>query len=40
MASEASFAVEDFSLERLKRLARREIEHRYAAFQGMVSVEQ
>jgi len=36
----ASFAVEDFSLERLKRLARREIEQRYAAFQGMVSVEQ
>jgi len=36
----ASFAVEDFSLERLKRLARREIEQRYAAFQRMVSVEQ
>ena len=36
----ASFAVEDFSLERLKRLARREIEQRYTAFQGMVSLEQ
>ncbi len=36
----ASFAVEDFSLERLKRLARREIELRYAAVQGMVSSEQ
>ena len=36
----ASFAVEDFSLERLKRLARREIEQRYAAVQGMVSSEQ
>jgi len=36
----ASFAVEDFSLERLKRLARREIEQRYTAVQGMVSLEQ
>jgi hypothetical protein len=35
----ASFAVEDFSLDRLKRLGTDEIEQRYAAFQGMVSVE-
>ena len=36
----ASFTVEDFSLDRLKRLAPREIERRYAAFQGMVAFEQ
>jgi len=35
----ASFAVEDFSLERLKRLAPDEIEERYGVFQSMVSVE-
>ncbi len=35
----ASFAVEDFSLERLKRLAASEIEERFAAFQGMVTFE-
>ncbi len=35
----ASFAVEDFSLERLKRLATGEIEQRYAAFQRMVTFE-
>jgi sugar/nucleoside kinase (ribokinase family) len=35
----ASFAVEDFSLERLKRLGAEEIEDRYAVFQSMVTVE-
>jgi sugar/nucleoside kinase (ribokinase family) len=35
----ASFAVEDFSLERLKRLGTEEIEQRYAAFREMVRVE-
>ena len=35
----ASFAVEDFSLERLKRLAPDEIQQRYAAFQSMVTFE-
>jgi sugar/nucleoside kinase (ribokinase family) len=35
----ASFTVEDFSLERLKRLGDGEIEERYAQFQSMVSVE-
>ncbi len=35
----ASFTVEDFSLERLKRLTPGEIEDRYAAFQAMVSFE-
>lgn len=35
----ASFAVEDFSLERLKRLGTEEIEQRYAAFREMVKVE-
>jgi sugar/nucleoside kinase (ribokinase family) len=35
----ASFAVEDFSLERLKRLGDGEIEERYAAFGSMVSFE-
>ena len=35
----ASFAVEDFSLDRLKRLEVREIEQRYAGFQNMVAVE-
>jgi len=35
----ASFAVEDFSLDRLKRLEVSEIEQRYAGFQSMVAVE-
>jgi sugar/nucleoside kinase (ribokinase family) len=35
----ASFTVEDFSLERLKRLERGEIEARYEAFQELVRVE-
>jgi sugar/nucleoside kinase (ribokinase family) len=35
----ASFTVEDFSLERLKRLAPEEIARRYEAFQEMVKVE-
>jgi sugar/nucleoside kinase (ribokinase family) len=35
----ASFAVEDFSLDRLKRLEAGEIERRYAAFQSMVTFE-
>ena len=35
----ASFTVEDFSLERLKRVTAEEIEQRFAAFQGMVAVE-
>jgi sugar/nucleoside kinase (ribokinase family) len=35
----ASFAVEDFSLARLTRLAASEIEERFAAFQGMVTFE-
>jgi sugar/nucleoside kinase (ribokinase family) len=35
----ASFTVEDFSLDRLKRLTAEEIEARYAAFQSMVSFE-
>jgi sugar/nucleoside kinase (ribokinase family) len=35
----ASFTVEDFSLERLKRVTPGEIEERFAAFQGMVAVE-
>ena len=35
----ASFTVEDFSLERLKRLKPDEIEERYGAFQAMVSFE-
>ncbi|HET8577783.1 MAG TPA: PfkB family carbohydrate kinase [Methylomirabilota bacterium] len=35
----ASFTVEDFSLERLKRLKADEIEERYGAFQTMVSFE-
>lgn len=35
----ASFAVEDFSLERLKRLEPEDIERRYEAFQDMVKVE-
>lgn len=35
----ASFTVEDFSLERLKRLKADEIEERYGAFQAMVSFE-
>ena len=35
----ASFTVEDFSLERLKRLNAGEIEQRYHAFQSMVSFE-
>ncbi len=35
----ASFAVEDFSLERLKRLSSSEIEQRYGGFQTMVTVE-
>ena len=35
----ASFTVEDFSLERLKRLTSGEIEERYDAFQSMVSFE-
>jgi hypothetical protein len=35
----ASFTVEDFSLERLKRLEPGEIERRYAAFQTMVTFE-
>jgi sugar/nucleoside kinase (ribokinase family) len=36
----ASFTVEDFSLERLKRLGPGEIDQRYAAFQDMVTFEQ
>jgi hypothetical protein len=36
----ASFTVEDFSLERLKRLTPGEIEQRYGAFQAMVTFEQ
>jgi sugar/nucleoside kinase (ribokinase family) len=36
----ASFAVEDFSLDRLKRLAAGEIEQRYAAFQSMMTFEE
>lgn len=36
----ASFTVEDFSLERLKRLTPGEIEQRYGAFQSMVTFEQ
>jgi hypothetical protein len=35
----ASFTVEDFSLERLKRLKTEEIEERYGAFQAMVNFE-
>ncbi len=35
----ASFTVEDFSLERLRRLNPSEIEERYAAFQAMVTFE-
>jgi sugar/nucleoside kinase (ribokinase family) len=35
----ASFTVEDFSLDRLKRLTGDEIEERYDAFQSMVSFE-
>jgi sugar/nucleoside kinase (ribokinase family) len=35
----ASFAVEDFSLDRLRRLEADEIEQRYQAFQSMVTVE-
>ena len=35
----ASFTVEDFSLERLKRLTPGEIEERYQAFQSMVTFE-
>jgi hypothetical protein len=35
----ASFTVEDFSLERLKRLERREIEDRLLAFADMVRLE-
>jgi sugar/nucleoside kinase (ribokinase family) len=35
----ASFVVEDFSLERLKRLKSEEIEERYGAFQAMVNFE-
>ena len=35
----ASFTVEDFSLNRLKRLTRRELETRYHAFREMMQVE-
>jgi hypothetical protein len=35
----ASFTVEDFSLDRLKRLTRAEIEARYGAFREMMQVE-
>jgi sugar/nucleoside kinase (ribokinase family) len=35
----ASFAVEDFSLDRLKRLEAGEIEQRYAGFQSMMTFE-
>ncbi|HET7874077.1 MAG TPA: PfkB family carbohydrate kinase [Methylomirabilota bacterium] len=35
----ASFTVEDFSLERLKRLGAEEIQERYAAFRAMVHFE-
>jgi len=38
-AAMASFTVEDFSLERLKRLKRREIEERLLAFADMVRLE-
>ena len=38
-AAMASFTVEDFSLERLKRLERREIEQRLLAFAEMVRLE-
>ena len=36
----ASFAVEDFSLERLKRLGADEIQQRYQAFEEMVRIEE
>jgi sugar/nucleoside kinase (ribokinase family) len=35
----ASFTVEDFSLDRLKRLARAEIDARYRAFREMMQLE-
>jgi len=35
----ASFTVEDFSLNRLKRLAYPEIEARYRSFKGMTHFE-
>jgi hypothetical protein len=35
----ASFTVEDFSLERLKRLDPKEIERRFEVFQEMVRFE-
>ena len=35
----ASFTVEDFSLNRLKRLTRADIEARYRAFREMMQVE-
>jgi hypothetical protein len=38
-AAMASFTVEDFSLERLKRLERREIEERLLDFAEMVRLE-
>jgi hypothetical protein len=35
----ASFTVEDFSLNRLKRLSRAEIDARYRAFREMMQLE-
>jgi hypothetical protein len=35
----ASFVVEEFSLDRLRRLSSDEIQERYAAFQAMVTCE-
>jgi hypothetical protein len=35
----ASFTVEDFSLNRLKRLGRAEIDERYRAFREMMQLE-
>jgi hypothetical protein len=35
----ASFTVEDFSLNRLKRLKDTEIEERFAAFQDLIRLE-
>jgi hypothetical protein len=34
----ASFGVEAFSLERLQRLTRGELEHRFHAFENMISL--
>jgi hypothetical protein len=34
----ASFGVEEFSLSRLQRLTRGEIEHRFRSFQSMITL--